>query len=99
MSKLVKIKKNIQKRNNMDKVSKTSYKCVSDSGSIIPFVPRADSVEQEHYHFEKATQKEVKEWKKQYRKTKVCNHPCGHDETCFYMYKAVCDICGESDVF
>ena len=54
----------------MDRVSKTSYKCVSDSGSIIPFVPRADSVEQEHYHFEKATQEEVKEWKNNTEKQK-----------------------------
>lgn len=83
----------------MKQITRKSFKCIGENGNLIPFVPRANSVEEEKYHFEIASKKEISQWKKEYKKTGKCAHPCGHDEECFYMYKSVCDICGASDLF
>ena len=77
-----------------------SSKCVNDkTGEIIPWVPRARNIGDNHYHFEDCTEEEVIEFRKEYMRTGECLHKCGHDEGAFCMERAVCDICGESDLF
>jgi hypothetical protein len=77
-----------------------SSKCVNDkTGEIIPWVPRAINLGDNHYHFEDCTEEEVIEFRKEYMRTGKCRHKCGHDQACAYMEEAVCDICGKSDMF
>jgi hypothetical protein len=77
-----------------------SSKCVNDkTGEIISWVPRARNIGDNHYHFEDCTEEEVIEFRKEYMRTGECLHKCGHDEGAFCMERAVCDICGEGDLF
>ena len=77
-----------------------SSKCVNDkTGEIIPWVPKSINLGDNHYHFEDCTEEEVIEFRKEYMRTGKCQHKCGHDQACAYMEEAVCDICGERDMF
>lgn len=78
----------------------TSYKCVRDKdGEILPWLPRELNMENNHYHFEDVTEEEYNNWKKEYIITGKCQHKCGHDEPCAYLNRAICDICGDYDLF
>lgn len=82
------------------KKKRVSHKCVNNkTGKIISWVPRAYNIGKNSYHFEDCTLEEVVEFYKEFIMTGKCKHKCGHDEACAYMEEAVCDICGERDMF